>query len=120
MLQAMIRKKSKNSDGTERVTIAETFDDRIYTRVRIQWTEEREKELMALVREAELGKLGYLHRTTALWNRKFPGLRTTETALTRQLYVTRSRIKEINEIEPEGMDTGQLDEDSIMVSNYGG
>ena len=86
-LQVMNGKKSRKYDGTARVTNVETFEGHIHTRVRIQWMEKREKELLALICEAEPSKLDYLHQKTILWNRKFPVLCITEIALTRWLAI---------------------------------
>jgi len=114
----MVRKKARMVDDTQRVTIDETFEDYVHTRTRISWTEEREKELMVMVREAEPGKLGYLSRLAAIWNRKYPDLRTTETALARRLYVIGCRTVEpdSSDSEPEAMDDGQINEYDIVVS----
>jgi len=109
---------TENGKDVQRFTIAETFEDYVHTRARINWMEEREKELMGKVREAEPGKLGYLRRLTTIWNCKYPDLRTTETALARRLYVIRSRMVEPNncDSDPEAMDEGQTDQCDIVVS----
>ena len=60
---------------------------------------------------AKPARVGYISRLQCLWNREFPDLITTSTALTRRLYVMRNRSEKPdaqtaliqNDIEHESM-----------------
>ena len=56
-----------------------------------QWSDEREQMFLSLYKKLQPGKIGYLERLTALWNKKLPELQTTSTALCQRISVIRKR-----------------------------
>ena len=116
----MERKKKKLNDGSSLVTLKEIFESQVHTRVRIRWTTARERTLVQMFKESDPSKLGYLRRLTTEWNRVFPDLRTTETALSQRLYVMRNRENEPSAMVPEEPNSDiEEDPEELVVSNNG-
>ena len=78
--------------GDKEMEISMVWGGETFCRKRIQWTEEREKELLRLSGLAKSNEIGYINRLLHLWNQRHPELTTTSTALSQRLYVLRNRI----------------------------
>ena len=102
------------------MTLKEIFENQVQTRVRIWWTAARERTLVQMFRESDPSKHGYLRRLTTEWNRVFPDLRTTETALSQRLYVMRNQEDEPSLMVPEEPNSAIKEEpEELVVSNNG-
>ena len=79
----------------------------VYTRVQIQWTDERERALVRLFKESDTSTLGFLRRLTTAWNHEFRELNSTETAISQGLYVICSRVESFTSGKSTGVNVSE-------------
>ena len=107
----MIRKQRKVGEDGQSSEISSIWEVETYVRKRIQWTAEREKELLRLTVMAKPSDIGYMNRLLYLWNSKYPDLKTTSTALYQRLSVLRNRGADADEpvVQPDHNLVEQMD-----------